>query len=348
MIRLRDPLLWTGVLQLLKTVAAAVLAWVIAVDVLALPQSFLAPWAALLTLHATVYRTFARGLQQAAAAVAGVLLAFAAGAVLPVNAASLALVLAVSLAFGALRPMRAESTTAAATALLVLLAGYSEDGSLLLSRLADTFVGIGAGLLVNLVVWPPLRDRSAARRVDVLDDRVGALLADLAGALDGDDAFDPTPWVQRTRDLDRAIDEAWSDVRAAQESGRMNPRRHAARRIRASADLGDVLHGLEQAVAETRSMARTLGRAGPVAGWDARFRAAWPPLLRRTAEAVEQADAAAVGRICAELEGRAGAGGVATRPAHGALVVNLRNILDAMRPVAAAQPVRVRARSRYG
>ena len=75
--RLHDPLTWVEVLQLLKTVAAAVIAWVIAVDVLSLPQSFLAPWAALLVIHATVYRTLARGLQQAAAAVIGVLLAFA-------------------------------------------------------------------------------------------------------------------------------------------------------------------------------------------------------------------------------------------------------------------------------
>src|SRR5688572_23717888 len=142
MSRIRDPLLWTDVLQIGKTVLAAVLAWVIAVDLLSLEQSFLAPWAALLTMHATVYRTVARGLQQAAAAVVGVLLAFAAGVTLGVSWASLALVLLAALAVGALRPMRAESTTAAATALVVLLTGAADDGSLLLERLADTFVGI--------------------------------------------------------------------------------------------------------------------------------------------------------------------------------------------------------------
>ena len=63
-------------------------------------------------------------------------------------------------------PMRAESTTAAATALVVLLTGYSDDGCMLLARLADTFVGIAVGLAVNLAVWPPLRDRVAARRID--------------------------------------------------------------------------------------------------------------------------------------------------------------------------------------
>ncbi len=121
--RLRDPLVWTDVLQLVKTVAAAVIAWLLAVEVFSLPQSFLAPWAALLTVHATVYRTLTRGIQQAAAAVVGVLLAFAVTPILGVSWASLALVLLAGLAVGAIGPMRAESTTAAATALVVLLTG---------------------------------------------------------------------------------------------------------------------------------------------------------------------------------------------------------------------------------
>ena len=126
--RLHDPLTWVEVLQLLKTVAAAVIAWVIAVDVLSLPQSFLAPWAALLVIHATVYRTLARGLQQAAAAVIGVLLAFAVDALLGVNWISLALVLLIGLAAGQLRPAAAEWSTAAATALVMLLAATAATG----------------------------------------------------------------------------------------------------------------------------------------------------------------------------------------------------------------------------
>ena len=78
--RLRDPVVWGNAFLLVKAVGAAVLAWVLARSVFGLAQPFLAPWAALLTVHATVYRTFTRGLQQVAAAVLGVLLAFAAGA----------------------------------------------------------------------------------------------------------------------------------------------------------------------------------------------------------------------------------------------------------------------------
>jgi uncharacterized membrane protein YccC len=336
--RLRDPLLWSDVLQLVKTAAAAVLAWVVAVEVFSLPQSFLAPWAALLTIHATVYRTLARGLQQGAAAVIGVLLAFAVSSLLGVGWVSLALVLLAGLAVGALRPLRAESTTAAATALVVLLTGYSDDGSMLAARLADTFIGIGAGLLVNLVLWPPLRDRSAARRVDVIDDRLGGLLADIADHLRRDP--DPEQWVERTRDLDHDIDAAWSDVRRARESGRLNPRRHAAQRIRDAGDLGDVLLDLEQAVADTRSMARTIGRAGPVDDWDPRFRDEWTAVLGRAADAVRAADPDAVRSVRDDLEALPAGDAI-----QGALVVNVRNIVEAMATVAAVQPIRIRSRS---
>ena len=74
-----DPVWWTEILQLVKTVVASVVAWVVAAQVFGLPQAFLAPWAALLVVHATVYRTFSRGLRQVTGAVLGVLLAWLAG-----------------------------------------------------------------------------------------------------------------------------------------------------------------------------------------------------------------------------------------------------------------------------
>jgi uncharacterized membrane protein YccC len=215
---------------------------------------------------------------------------------------SLALVLLAARALGAMRPMRAEPTAAAATALVVLLMGYSDDGAMLLARLGDTFIGIAVGLVVNLAVWPPLRDRSAARRIDDLDDRLGALLADMASGLRSGDAPEPDRWVERTRELDHSIDDAWADVRQARESGRLNLRRHAARRIQDTRNLGDVLVGLEQAVADTRSMARTIARAGAVADWEPRFRDAWVTILARAADAVRDANADDVRRAGADLE----------------------------------------------
>src|SRR4051794_11031945 len=171
--RLRDPVMWASAAQLGKTVLAAVLAWLVAVEVFHVSQAFLAPWAALLTVHATIYGTLKRGLQQVAATVVGVLAGFAAGALFGLNAVAVGTAVLAGLLAGRVRGLRSESTTAAATAVVVLTAGYSDDAGMLLTRLLDTGIGCAVGLLVNLAVWPPLRDRAAARRIDAIDDRIG-------------------------------------------------------------------------------------------------------------------------------------------------------------------------------
>jgi len=104
--RVHDPVAWTELIQLVKTVVAAVLAWVIAAQVFDLPQPFLAPWAALLVVHATVYRSFWKGAKQITATVLGVLLAWATGNTLGLDPAALAVMLFAALALGQVRWLR--------------------------------------------------------------------------------------------------------------------------------------------------------------------------------------------------------------------------------------------------
>src|SRR6476619_5184075 len=132
---LQDPMRWTEWLQLVKTVVAAVIAWVLAARAFELPQSFLAPWAALLVVHATVYRTFSRGLRQVAGAVLGVLLAWAVGNLIGLDALAVSVLLAAGLGIGATRFFREESTAVAATGLVVLTTGFSTRDAALLDRL---------------------------------------------------------------------------------------------------------------------------------------------------------------------------------------------------------------------
>jgi hypothetical protein len=124
--RMRDPIMWTGVSQLLKTAFATVMAWILAAQVFNLEQAYLAPWAALLTVHATVFGTLRRSVWQA---------------------------------------------------------GASE---------------------------------------------IAARLCTECGPADVDD------WIAKTNALGRAIDRAWSVLAEARESGRLNPRRTTARRVRAA------------------------------------------------------------------------------------------------------------------
>ena len=162
--RLRDPVAWTDLIQLVKTVVAAVIAWVLATRTFDLPQPFLAPWAALLVVHATVYRTFSRGLRQVSSAVLGVLLAWLVGNSLGLTPLAVAVLLLTGLLLGSLAWFADEATTIAATGLIVLTTGFSTDDHMLLTRLFDTTIGIVVGLAVTLVVWPPLRGRTRHRQ----------------------------------------------------------------------------------------------------------------------------------------------------------------------------------------
>ncbi len=345
--RLRDPLTWAGASQLGKTVIAAVLAWVLAVHVFHLPQAFMAPWAALLTVHATVFGTLRRGMQQAGASVLGVLIGFAAWHVFGLDAVGLGAAVLAGLIVGSVRGVRAETTTAA-TAVVVLTTGYIDKSGMLAARLADTGIGIAVGLLVNIIVWPPLRDRSAANQIELIDDRVGGLLADIAGQLQGGYAADDVDgWIARTDELENDIDRAWRVIEEARESGRLNPRRAVPRRMEAAEGLVPIVNRLAQAVAETRSMARTIRIARiPPDEWDHAFREPWLDLLHRSGTAVLDADAAAVDAARAEVSALANRLAVEELhgdlwPVYGALLINLRNVLDALGAVADAQPLKV-------
>lgn len=342
-LRVHDPVWWNDVVQLAKTALAAVTAWVIAEQVLDLPQPFLAPWAALLVVHATVFRTFSRGLQQVAATVIAVLLASGIGELMGLSTLSVATLLVVGLVVGTVPWFGAEATTIAATGLIVLTTGFHDD-TLLISRLVDTGIGIVVGLLVNFLVWPPLRRRASDVALDRIDDAIGGLLVDISHGLRNDCTDeDVTSWIDRSRDLDGDVDHAWSLVRQAQESARWNPRR-SARQVRDPEGTRDLLRRMEQSVAEIRSMARTLGgQHAHRESWGEAFAETWIQLLGDTGHATSEADPRAITEVRSRLEAFTETLRASERsaewPIYGALIINLRNIVDAMVEVAAANPI---------
>lgn len=341
--RLGNPIWWNDVLQLAKTVLAAVAAWVIAESVLDLPQPFLAPWAALLVVHATVYRTFSKGTQQVAATVVAVVLATVVGEAFGLTTGAIALLLVVALLLGAVPWLGAEATTIATTGLVVLTTGFDND-VMLVSRLYDTAIGVVVGLLVNVLVWPPLRRRTAAEALDRVDDGIGELLVDIADGLSvGCRDEDITGWIDRTRDLDDDLEHAWALVRQAQESARMNPRR-SAREMRDPQRWHELLRRMEQAVAETRSLARTLGgQHSHRETWGRAFADPWLTMLRDAGLAAGDAHPDALHDVRRRLVAFSDDMRATERspewPIYGALIINLRNIVDAMDEVAEANPI---------
>jgi uncharacterized membrane protein YccC len=319
--------------QSAKTALAGVLAWVIATDVLGLEQAFLAPWAAVLVVHATVYRTVSRGGQQVAATFLGVLLAWTSGTLFGVGPLGMGVMLAVSFLIGRHRWLSEESTTIATTGIVVLATNAIDDSNLLTGRLLDTTVGVVVGLAVNFVVWPPLRDRAARAHAHRLPHELAHVLSEMASGLGPDLASSGVEgWMRRCREVDVRIDEAWGLLRQAKESSRLNPRRSRPADLE---DIGRSLNLMEQAVADALSLARTVATSADRANvWEDSFRSEWRRLLTATAEGLDAGDPERLEGVRQELSKLAGelsndrlAG--SSWQEYGGLLVNLRNIVDA-------------------
>ena len=343
--KLHDPVAWTEGIQVVKTVVAAVIAWYVAATLFDLPQPFLAPWAALLVVHATVYRSFWKGAKQITAAVIGVLLAWAVGNSLGLDPVALAVMLLAALLIGQVRWLQEEGPTAAATALIVLTTGFSDQDQVLLGRLWDTAIGVGVGIVVNAAMWPPLRDLTAARAIEAVGRRVGDLLAQIAEECsDACSEEHVEDWIRRSQDLDGEVDEAWALVRLGRESGRLNPRRDSAV-VREPGEFGEILDRTEQALAEIRSLARTLAHSILDSNeWDDQFRERWTGLLKEVAWAIQNPDSRRLGEIRLKLAALAADYtdehlSSLHWPEYGGLILNLRNIATSMDRVAASDPV---------
>jgi uncharacterized membrane protein YgaE (UPF0421/DUF939 family) len=341
---LSDPVSWTERLQAVKTALAVVLSWVLAVRVLGLPQAYLAPWTALLVVHATVYRTLTTGLYQVGSAVIGVVLAYAVGNTLGLSFWSLGLLVLMSFVVGALPRVSFEATDVAAVAVLVMVIGYARHEEMLAVRFIDTLVGIVVGLAVNILLWPPMRDYTAARAIEGVVGRFADTLRRIAEDVrDGPNSQTVSGWIDQTRDLDGELDAMWGLLKLSRESGKLNPRR-GARSVQQMTHFRELARRLEQAVAETRSMARTMGHSiVDVRTWDDRFRSTWLDLVDQAADALEQQDPQQLAGVRLGLDDLAHELSGEDLPAmywpeYGALILNLRNIVTAVDLVADTSP----------
>ncbi|MDX2377090.1 aromatic acid exporter family protein [Microbacterium sp. LRZ72] len=349
------PEFTTALLQVTKSVIAATAAWWLSRDVLDSALPFLAPWTALLTVHATVHRSLSRGAQTTVATAIGVVLSFLIGAYLGVGVWTFALALFVALAGARISWIRDEGVAIATTAIFVLGSGFSEQQPLLLDRIIEVAVGVAIGVLVNLLIFPPLRDTQAARYVDSINRRMGEVLVSMAEEFSTSWETDRADaWRSEIESMTAELDTAWRTVRFAQESRRSNPWSRLSRPRRGrggqppeqTASYAAILQRVDEGVSHLRHLARTLNEAAYSDGdWDERFRERWAAVVRDAGYAIADPDADVepiAERLTSLAREMADERGLPreTWPLYGSLLSSMRHIAVIVDDVASAREAR--------
>jgi len=176
---------WRGALAWsLRITVAAVTSYVVALLFFPGTEPLLAPLTAMLVVQVTPVSLLASGLDRVVAVVAGVALAVAFAAVVPLEWWSLGLLIFVSVALGQVLRLRANLLEVPISAMLVLGVGSLGAGAAAGQRIAETLVGAAVGVAANLAFPPRVPTSDAGREIAALADAIADLLRRSADALE--------------------------------------------------------------------------------------------------------------------------------------------------------------------
>jgi hypothetical protein len=273
-------------LRTAKTTLAAVISWELALRLPGSQPPVLAPLTALLVTQVTLVKTITGSFQRVASVTAGVLLALGVADLLGLHWWSVGLVIFVSLAIGQVLKLGSHRMEVPISALLVLTLGGTPGVAR--TRMLETLIGAGVGVVVNAVLVPPVYIRPAGEAIYELADDMARVLegaaADLAEGWSGEDAYER---LLEARELDREVGEAREAVGQAEDSLRLNPRRRLVGDP--SDELREGMTSLEHSVILIRGLCRSLVELDTVTGGrgpDPATRAALAHLLVELADAI--------------------------------------------------------------
>lgn len=252
-------------LLIVKSALAASAAWALAQDVLGAPSATFAPFSALLMVQVTISQSLAQSLRYAGAVLLGVVLT---GLLVPLmgpTIAAFAVLMLAGLVIGRWRRLGSQGSQVAVAALFAY-ASFSQSSSTsssvaqLASIAGLVVMGCALGVLVNLVIAPPMRLRSGAHVVGSLSHSTCDLLTDVSENLrhrmpDRDRVGE---WSSRAAQMPQLAEQARSVVEHAAESMKFNPRRLWMRHSSDFSGHRYTLCALERASEQLISMCRSL------------------------------------------------------------------------------------------
>jgi hypothetical protein len=205
---------------------------------------------------------------------------------------SLGAVVGLSLVVGLLLRLGPQLLEVPISAMLVLAVGGAEKFAV--GRVYETLVGAAVGVLVNLLIVPPLYVQPAGDALGHLADRMAALLRALAADVRSNwSRVVADHWLNEARALGTEVARAARSVERAEESALLNPRAGSSVR-QAQPMLRTAMTGLEHCYVSLRNLCRALFdrtyflptelQAG---AYDAEERAALADVLECAASALE-------------------------------------------------------------
>jgi uncharacterized membrane protein YccC len=218
-----------GVVQAAKMAIAAVLAW-LAARHLQVPQSFIAPYAAVFMMSGSVYRSLFDAARQVTTVVLGVVVAFVVAVVIPWPLVELAVAVFVGMVVGRWSRLGRDGIWVGVVALLMITYGTADNAVYLAFRAGEALFGALVGVAVNVLILPPLHLRVVGRAVAGVSAEIEELLQTMAGELREDWAVaDAQRWRRRARSLETVVRRAEEASGDGWESLRFNPRRFWSR-----------------------------------------------------------------------------------------------------------------------
>lgn len=287
----RSPLL-----QVAKSAIATIAAWAISSMVVGDTPPVFGAIAALLTVQPSISQSFGRGVERTVGVIAGVAVAGVIGVLLGGGfwAIALSILCALLLAW-ALRATPGTANQVAISAMLVLALGTATPGYAL-DRVVETAIGAVVGLIVNILIVPPLA-------LDPARSAAGTLASGIAAGLDrlGDallvrhDGQSLNALLAEARALRSSVASAESALAAALESIALNPR---GRRLKAEvAARQTAVEGLNAMVVQLIGMTRAFVDAYDDTICEERQITAIADQLHRAAHDLRRRDSEATGAV---------------------------------------------------
>ncbi|MFD5042049.1 FUSC family protein [Streptomyces sp. NPDC058377] len=191
-----------------------------------------APFSAVLIMQVTVYRSVLQSLRYVGAVVAGVLVQAALGFLAGPDLLTFVIVALIALTIGRWHVLGVQGPQVATAAFFAFSTYTSSSGDAQrFHRLGEivvlVLIGCAIGIVVNVLVAPPLRYRSAEYGIRNLAHTLHDLLADMYPVL-AEGVPDPGTtggWRARAERTEDVIGQARSGLRTAKESALFNPRR---------------------------------------------------------------------------------------------------------------------------